>query len=119
MGFTYNAWRLEVTEDNNNVRTAAFEVLKELAALEQLIYAAHYDKNPQEGNPRKGWVKVGLIVDLCELIDDSALESARELKGVWQDHWREIEGNRDVVEELVERIDGVRVSIKMKIQSLE
>ena len=31
IGFTYNAWRLEVSEDNTNIRTAAFAVLNELA----------------------------------------------------------------------------------------
>jgi hypothetical protein len=40
-GFIYNAWRLEISEYNNNVRTASFEVLKELAELEQIIYARH------------------------------------------------------------------------------
>ena len=40
-GFVYNAWRLEISEYNNNVRTASFEVLKELAELEQIIYARH------------------------------------------------------------------------------
>lgn len=57
IGFSYNAWRLESSEKNNNVRLAAFTVITELAQLEQLVYAAHYDQDPVNGSPRKGWVK--------------------------------------------------------------
>ena len=83
IGFSYNTWRLEVTEDNNNVRTAAFEVLIRLSALEQLIYSAHYDQNPVEGNPRKGWVMIGLVVDLSALISPSVEKRAVQLKDRW------------------------------------
>jgi len=76
VGFSYNAWRLEVTEDNSNIRAASFEVLTVLAELEQIIYAAHYDKDTKEGSPRKGWVKIGLIVDLDSLISKSSEEQA-------------------------------------------
>lgn len=56
-GFSYNAWRLEVTEENSNIRTASFQVLIELAELEQIVYASHYDKDDIKGNPRDGWVR--------------------------------------------------------------
>ncbi len=49
LGFTYNTWRMEITEDNSNIRTAAFEVLLQLSEIERIIYAAHYDKNSEEG----------------------------------------------------------------------
>jgi len=42
-GFSYNAWRMEVSEANNNISTAAFEALTGLAAIQQLIYAAIFD----------------------------------------------------------------------------
>lgn len=40
VGFTYNVHRLEQTEQNTNIRTSSFEILKELANLEQIVYAA-------------------------------------------------------------------------------
>ena len=46
IGFSYNAWRLEATEDNSNIRTASFEVLGELAELEHVIYAAYLPRHP-------------------------------------------------------------------------
>lgn len=54
LGFSYNAWRMEVSEDNSNIREAAFEVLKELGELEQIVYALHYDHDQTSGSPRKG-----------------------------------------------------------------
>jgi hypothetical protein len=58
VGFSYNAWRLEVSKDNNNIRTASFEVLKNLAEFEQVLFSAHYDQDEVSGNPRLGWIKI-------------------------------------------------------------
>jgi len=119
VGFSYNAWRLEVSEDNNNIRTAAFEVLILLAELEQLIYAAHYDKDLEEGNPRKGWIKVGLIVDLSNLISSDSRGQAEELKIAWNNNWRSIANNRTATNFLVQEIDSVRGEIKLTLKQLE
>jgi hypothetical protein len=43
LGFAYNGWRYEHNEYNNNVHTASFQMIQELASLEQNIYANHYD----------------------------------------------------------------------------
>ena len=82
VGFSYNAWRLEVSEDNSNIRTASFEVLQELAELEQTIYALHYDNYVTEGSPRKAWVSVGLIVDMSMLISPEVIKEAENLKSI-------------------------------------
>ena len=67
-GFSYNAWRLEQSEENNIVRDASFQVLTELAEFEQVIYINHYDGDSIAGSPRLGWVKIGLVNDLSMLI---------------------------------------------------
>ena len=105
IGFTYNAWRLVVSEDNTNIRTAAFAVLNELAELEQTIYSAHYDQDNVNGSPRKGWVKVGLIVDLSMLMGDSVEQSAAQ--------------DRATTNELIEKIDNVRSEIKSQLTMLD
>ena len=87
LGFSYNVGRMEVTEENSNIRTACFKMLLVLSSLEQLVYAAHYDEDVKEGNPRKGWVKVGLVADLSVLTNDSVGEQAASLKDVWSEHW--------------------------------
>lgn len=119
LGFTYNTWRLEVSEDNNNIRTASFAVLTELAELEQIIYAAHYDKNNVEGSPRRGWVKVGLIVDLSSLINKSVNKQSLHLKDAWSASWSVIANNRDATDQLVVEINSVRDAIKTELTKLD
>ena len=86
MGFSYNVWRMEETERNSNSREACFELLLQLAELEQLVYAAHYDNDEVNGSPRTGWVKVGLIVDLSLAAGGDIHFAARALHATWSEH---------------------------------
>ncbi|MBN3563198.1 hypothetical protein [Aliamphritea spongicola] len=119
LGFSYNVWRMEVTEENSNIRTACFEILLELSNLEQQIYALHYDKDQVAGNPRKGWVKVGLIADLSTLTKDSVIEEAQELKAVWSNKWDKIEYDQSATNNMVTQIEAVRSEIKLVLSTLE
>lgn len=119
VGFSYNVWRMEVSEENNNIRTACFEMLLELSALEQLVYAAHYDGDEKEGSPRKGWVKVGLISDLSVLTTASVNNEAETLKNIWSNNWSTMSKNKNSAEKIITAIDSVRTSIKTKLSSLE
>ena len=119
LGFSYNVWRMEVTEENSNIRTACFEILLELSSLEQLIYIAHYDGDIKEGSPRKGWVKVGLITDLSVLTDDSVVKQATNLKNVWSEKWETMPDNKNSVDQIVKAIDSVRAEIKQVLNALE
>ena len=119
VGFTYNVWRMELTEENSNIRTACFEMLLELSLLEQLVYAAHYDKNEIEGSPRKGWVKVGLIADLSVLTNEAVQQSAEALKTTWSDHWETMVDDVNSTKKIVANIDQVRLEIKQQLASLK
>ncbi|NNJ91248.1 MAG: hypothetical protein HKP55_06210 [Gammaproteobacteria bacterium] len=118
VGFSYNAWRLEVSESNNNIRTASFEVLSELAELEQIIFTRHYDNDLKKGNPRIGWVKVGLIVDMSMLISADVQHRAESLKNKWGENWGRIGTDQKVVDELSNAIDQVRTEIKFTLSQL-
>jgi hypothetical protein len=118
VGFSYNAWRLEVSESNNNIRTASFEVLNELAELEQIIFTRHYDNDLQKGNPRIGWVKVGLIVDMGLLISPDVEHRAESLKQKWGESWSRLGTDQKVVDELSGAIDQVRTEIKVTLSQL-
>lgn len=118
VGFSYNAWRMEVSEENNNVRTAAFEVLSHLGELEHIILSAHYDNDLIEGNPRKGWVKVGLVVDLSALISSDVADKAVIVKTVWANSWHLMRTEEAVVTELVTKIDDTRMAIKMILKEM-
>jgi hypothetical protein len=119
LGFSYNVWRMEVSEQNNTIRTASFEMLVELSSLEQLVYIAHYDKDLTEGSPRKGWVKVGLIGDLSVLTDPSIEKKSANLTAVWTDAWNVIEQDNAAVDRVVEGIDSVREEIKRVLKALD
>lgn len=118
VGFSYNAWRLEVSEDNNNVRTASFEVLKNLAEFEQVLFSAHYDQDKVSGNPRLGWIKIGLIVDLSGLISPEVESSSAVLKKRWNDNWSTIQASQNDISFMTDQIDEVRDAIKNKLGSL-
>lgn len=119
IGFSYNVWRMEVSEENNNIRTASFEMLINLSSLEQLIYTAHYDGNTPESSPRIGWVKVGLIGDLSALTDTAVEKKATILREYWAENWDTVTTSQDSVDTMVEAIDSVRSEIKVLLTSLE
>jgi hypothetical protein len=119
IGFSYNAWRMEVSESNNNVRTASFEVLKALAELERNVFAAHYDQDSIKGNPREGWVQVGLISDLSVLIDPKVESKANALKTQWGQNWEMLPTTESSATTVVAAIDEVRVEIKDVLSSLQ
>ncbi|WP_063363887.1 hypothetical protein [Pseudoalteromonas luteoviolacea] len=118
IGFSYNTWRLEVSEHNSNVRLACFEILKELAALEQLIYIAHYDKDMNTASPRKGWIRIGLITDFSYLANQDVQSSSKALHQTWSEHWESVPDDNQSVLLIVDDIDQVRVSIKKLLTSL-
>jgi hypothetical protein len=118
LGFSYNAWRMEVSEENNNIRTAAFEVLSHLGELEHIILSAHYDNDLIQGNPRKGWVKVGLVADLSALITPEVADKAIKLKAQWADSWHLMTADEMVVTELVTSIDETRLAIKIVLKQM-
>jgi len=119
LGFSYNVWRMEISEQNDTIRTASFEMLLELSSLEQLIYIAHYDGDLDEGSPRKGWVKVGLIADLSVLTDPSVELTAGDLRKTWAQNWDKVADDNDSVTDIVKAIDNVRSEIKRVLKSLE
>ena len=119
LGFSYNVWRMEASEKNNNIRTASFEILITLSSLEQLVYAAYYDGDKKEGNPRIGWINVGLINDLSILTNEKAKRKATVLNDVWAENWQEIANSQTSVNQIVKAIDNVRDEIKLLLYSLE
>lgn len=118
LSFSYNVWRLEVSERNNPIRAAGMQVLLELSELEQLIFIAHYDNDLIAGNPRKAWVRVGLIQDLSILVSDDTVHVAETLRQVWQKQWPYIAEDVDAVNQVGTKIDKLRDQIKYELKTL-
>jgi len=119
VGFIYNVWRTEKTESNNNVREASFGVLQELANLEQLVYAIHYDHSMDEGTPRNGWVKIGLIKDMSMLVAPKVEIEAAKLKEVWSKNWSHLAENEQASDQIVKAIEEVRLETRAALKGLD
>ncbi len=117
--FAYNTWRLEVSEKNSTIRTASFELIKNLSELEQLLYALHYDKDIKEGSPRKAWIKVGLIKELSPLVDVHVKKASDNLHDIYSENWSHVKEDENATLIIVDAIDKIRDEIKEKLKSLE
>lgn len=118
IGFSYNVYRLEQSELNNNIRTSSFQMIKELANLEQIVYASYYEKDTKEGNPRTGWVKVGIIKDLSIICFKEDNKQTNKLHNVWKNNWSKMHENRESVDLIIKSIDNVRKEIRKVLQNL-
>ncbi|MEC4726895.1 hypothetical protein HWQ46_15185 [Shewanella sp. D64] len=118
IGFSYNVWRMEITEYNSNMRSASFELLLQLSELEGIIYAAHYDQNIVEGNPRKGWIKVNLIADLSMIAEPEVSKSANALKMEWQENWQTLNRSETSAMNMVGAIDNTRDEVRHLLSKL-
>nr|WP_150102164.1 hypothetical protein [Shewanella halifaxensis] len=119
VGFSYNVWRMEITEYNSNVRSASFELLLQLSELESIVYAAHYDKDLILGNPRKGWVKVNLIADLSMITEPELSIAAEELKQSWQSNWELLANDEASAQAVVSKIDDTRARVRQLLKRLD
>lgn len=117
-GFTYNVYRLEQSEINSNIRTSSFEMLKELAYLEQIVYAAYYEQDKVLGNPRTGWVKVGMIRDLSIICFNEKANESKQLYETWEKNWSSMHNNQESVEKIVKSIDTIRKRLRTVLQNL-
>ena len=118
VGFSYNVWRMEITEYNSNMRSASFELLLQLSELEAIVYSAHYDQNTIDGNPRKGWIKVGLIADLSMITEPNVHNSAQELHSSWQKNWQTMTDSEASAQNIISHIDEMRLEVRKLITNL-
>lgn len=118
VGFSYNVYRLEQSEINSNIRTSSFEMLKELANLEQIVYASHYEKDDKIGNPRIGWVKVGIIQDLSIISFKEKNIAVENLLKIWEKNWSLMKNDRQATNRIIKSIDEIRKEIRIVLKNL-
>ena len=114
----YNTWRNERTEANRNVRHAGFQLMSELAELQQVVFLAHYDRDAARGNPRVGWTHVLAVRDLAYPMPDAVRAAADNLHAVWTDEWAAL-GESSSYERIDGAIDGAKREILTAIQRLD
>lgn len=108
IGLTYNTWRNELTEDNRNVREAAFEILVMLGDLQRVVFFGHYDRDDVIGNPRNGWAYVLTISDLSQIMPDPVPTCSQTLEHVWSESWQTLGKSEDGAQKIGTAIDDCR-----------
>ncbi len=76
VGLSYNSWQANQNEINQNMRVAAFEVLKNLGELQTVVNYAHFSDNQSRGNPIEGWKQVAMVRDLSYLLKPAAKQQS-------------------------------------------
>lgn len=121
---SYNSWRYEQTEDNQNQRMAAFQILFKLGELQNVVFHHRYDKDRTHlGNPRTGWSHVLLIKDLSQLIKPPMRSTMQQtsvaLVTTWQQHWDRMASRQDSADAILNASEAMRQVTLSLLESLE
>lgn len=117
-GFFYNTWQGQQDEIHQNMRNAAFEVLKDLGELQAVVNYAHYEPENPKGNPIEGWKYVILVRDLSRLLPVSAMQNSQTLYVVWERDWETLRTSQKSETEISLQIAKARVDTLKIIDSL-
>jgi hypothetical protein len=116
----YNTWRNEQTELNRNIRQAGFEMLLHIGELQRITYLAHFDKDKEAGNPRKGWAEVLLLRDLAKLIPEPGQIRSEALFDVWGENWSGLGSDDDqAVAAIDNAINDLRKDVVKALEELD
>ena len=86
---TYNTWRNETSEEQRNIRHAAFRVLENLGELQQVVDFRYYylpfdEPGEREGDLRiRGFGNAAMVHDLMMLMPAPAPQAGVNLHQLW------------------------------------
>lgn len=118
-GFSYNSWQANENEINQNMRIAAFEVLKNLGELQTVVNYAHFTKDESRGNPIEGWKHVAMVRDLSYLLKPSAKQQSQRLYDVWQQNWEQLAASPVIEQQISHQITKTREAVLSTIDASE
>jgi hypothetical protein len=119
VGFSYNSWQANQNEINQNMRIAAFEVLKNLGELQTVVNYAHFKQDESRGNPIEGWKHVTMVRDLSYLLKPSAKQQSQLLYDVWQQDWEQLATNSTIEQQISQQITKTREAVLSTIDASE
>jgi hypothetical protein len=112
----YAAWRDQRTEHNDTIRSACFDVLRELGALQTQLHYSYYEK--MKTDPIGGWGRVLLIADLSMVIPSPVPDISQRLKEVWGKNWQTVGQDEPSLRAVLDSIQQTRNSILGVLKSL-
>lgn len=118
-GLTYNSWQANQNEINQNMRIAAFEVLKNLGELQTVVNYAHFSEDNSKGNPIEGWKHVTMVRDLSHLLKPKAKKESQVLYDAWKKDWERIDDNQQSEKKMSQQIAKTREAVLSTIDASE
>ncbi|MEJ8569433.1 hypothetical protein [Elongatibacter sediminis] len=132
----YNTWRNETSEEQRNIRHAAFRVLEALGTLQQVVDARFYfrdslaaDRLTRAELHLSGYGNAALSRDLMSLMPEPAASAGTRLHTDWLAHFESVDdvgaGGKHTPEavtaeaELRESLDHARSAVLQVIGTLE
>ena len=131
----YNTWRNETTEEQRNVRHAAFRVLESLGELQQVVDFRYYylpfeEQGEREGELRiRGFGSAAMIHDLMMLMPEPAPLAGGNLHALWLEKFDSLDeldsaGNHSAAAATAEReltaiISLARTAVLKVLQDLD
>ncbi len=119
VGISYNTWRDQQNEINDNMRKAAFEVLTDLGELQTIVNYAHFQQDSMRGHPIEGWKHVVMVRDLSHLLTPSAAKAADNLYVTWQGSWEHLGADQQTELLISNQITQTRKAVLTTIDSLK
>lgn len=119
VGLSYNSWQANQNEVNQNMRIAAFEVLKNLGELQTVVNYAHFSEDQARGNPIEGWKHVSMVRDLSHLLKPKAKIESQLLYDAWQKNWEMIDSNKQTEKQISQQIAKTREAVLSTIDASE
>ena len=95
-------------------------MLLHIGELQRITYLAHFDKDQQAGNPRKGWAEVLVLRDLANLMPESGQIRSEELFDIWGDNWSGLGSDDDqAVAAIDNAINDLRKDVVRALEALD
>jgi hypothetical protein len=118
-GFSYNNWRDHQNELNQNIRNAAFVVLKDLGELQTIVNYAHFESDNARGNPIEGWKHAVNIRDLSRLLPITSMQESAKLYLVWEHEWETLNNDSTSEKRISQQIARTRANVLESIDNLQ
>jgi hypothetical protein len=131
----YNTWRNETTEEQRNIRHAAFRVLENLGELQQVVDLRYYYLPFEEATAREGDLRIqgfgsaAMIHDLMMLMPEPAPGAGERLHALWVNKFSVLDDLDDAAahtaaateaeRELTEAIRSARAAVLQVISELD
>ena len=131
----YNTWRNETTEEQRNIRFAAFRVLEDLGEVQEVVDSRYYylafgGEIAGEGELRiRGFGSVAMIHDLMGLMPPPGPDAGRNLQELWMTHFSALDqldasGNHtapatEAEKELTGAVNRARAAVLEVLRNLE